>query len=94
MSEDVLRKSANDLISVLPASDVQKVITFALNLHKNENNPYRPISEEEMLKDLVISKSQASEGKIMDFDTALQQLDEELVIQNRRKHGVCRSDLS
>lgn len=78
MSEAALRKNANHLISMLPVEDVQKVVAFAMGLHRAAGNPYEPISEEQMLEDLKISRQQAAEGKTMDFDLALDEISREL----------------
>lgn len=78
MSEETLRRNANHLIDMLPASDVQKVFTFAMNLHKAAGSPYESLSEEQMLEDLAISRQQAEKGKVMDFDEALAEIDREL----------------
>lgn len=78
MSEAALRKNANHLIDMLPVEDVQKVVAFAMGLHKAAGSPYEPISEERMLEDLEISRQQAAEGKTVDFDMALDEISREL----------------
>ena len=78
MSEAALRKNASHLIDMLPVEDVQKIVVFAMELHRAAGNPYEPISEEQMLKDLEISRQQAAEGKTMDFDFALDEISWEL----------------
>ena len=80
MSEAALRKNANLLIDMLPIADVQKVIQYAMVLHKVAGNPFDSISEEEMLADLALSRQQAAEGKVSDFDSALNEISLELGI--------------
>lgn len=78
MSEETLRRNAGYLINILPAADVQKVFTFAMSLYKSTDNPYEPLSEKQMLEDLAVSRQQAAAGKVMDFDEALAEIDQEL----------------
>lgn len=64
----------------LKASLRAKGFPFKVTLNDNVSNPYRPMSEDEMLARLEMSRKHAEEGKCKDGDT--------LVAEMRAKYGL------
>lgn len=58
------------LLSTFP-EEIQKQIHNYLVTRCNSDNPFKPLSEQEILKDLAVSRACYENGEYMDFDEAL-----------------------
>ncbi len=69
------------MIEVLPEADLLKIQDFAKKLfQRNTKCPFPPKSEEEIYRDLEISRQQAAEGKCQEMGEALEEI--------RAKYGL------
>lgn len=78
LRENALRENASQLISMLDVPDLEKVVIFATDLIETSKSPFKPLSEQDILRGLEVSQKQAAEGNFQDFDTALEELSSEL----------------
>ena len=53
---------------------------FPFEIRKREPNPYAPLTEEEILRELEISREQARRGEVRDAD--------EVIVEMRKKYGI------
>jgi hypothetical protein len=71
--------SAVAILKVLPEDSQRKVLDFSVGLLQRENdNPFRPKSEDELFEKIDHSIKQADSGMLMDADDALDEVMEEL----------------
>ncbi len=69
-----IRTRASSMIDVLPSEDIARVVSFgevAL-----VNTPYKPLTVEQVREGLEISRKLAKEGKVKNFDAALDEISE------------------
>lgn len=69
---DMMRSRASSMIDILPAEDVSRVVSFG-NVALAET-PFKPVTLDDVRKDLEISKQQAAAGQFKDFDDALDEI--------------------
>ncbi|MBQ6504601.1 MAG: hypothetical protein IJI57_11885 [Flexilinea sp.] len=71
-------KEANiELISVLPDEDQEKIFRFLQDIF-SDDNPFKPMSEKEILAALAESRECYARGEYQDFDEAL----DEIMLEN------------
>lgn len=62
------------MMKMLPESDLVKIQDFTkklFNLHITDN-PFKPLSEEDILRDLEISRNQIAQGKCKEMGPAIE----------------------
>lgn len=70
------------MMEMLPEADLVKIHNFTkklFNLH-NTDNPLKPLSEEDILRDLEISRNQIAQGKCKEMGQAIEGI--------REKYGL------
>ena len=71
-----VRQRTDDILDILPDDDIQKVLDYAVKLTDTTNNPFRPLSREEIIHELDISEQQIKEGKYKLADEVTKSLKE------------------
>lgn len=69
-----LAKRTQKMIDTLGESDVQKVFSFTASLMEEDDNPFRPVTKEQVLKDIIVSKEEFEAGKGQDAKQALNEI--------------------
>jgi hypothetical protein len=69
------------MMETMPQEAQEAVFTYAKNIYSSMNtaSPFKPVSEEQLLSDLAISRKEFAEGKGLDATEA--------VMEIRRAHG-------
>lgn len=70
------------MMEMLPEADLEKIQNFTkklFNLHVADC-PFRPLSEEDILRDLEISRNQIAQGKCKEMGQAIEEM--------RTKYGL------
>ena len=64
------------MLKGLPEEDQQKVLRYTKQLYDSENqsDPFRPVTIEDVIADLEISRKEIAEGKGLDMDEALKEM--------------------
>lgn len=70
------REANIELISVLPDKDQEKIYHFLQGIF-SDDNPFKPMSREEILADLSESRACYDRGEYQDFDEALDEISRE-----------------
>ncbi len=70
------------MMEALPESDLIEIENFTKNLYmlRNSKSPFRPLTGEEILKDLQISREQVEQGKCKEMGQAIEEI--------RNKYGL------
>ncbi|MDE5825289.1 MAG: hypothetical protein K2G55_07120 [Lachnospiraceae bacterium] len=70
------------MMEVLPESDLIEIENFTKKLYmlRNSESPFRPLTEEEILNDLQISREQIAQGKCKEMGQAIEEI--------RNKYGL------
>ena len=71
-----IKKANLELISILPDTDQEKVFHFIQGIF-SDDNPFKPMSEKEILEALAESRENYAHGEYQDFDEALDEIIEE-----------------
>lgn len=81
-SDNLFRELGTDTTTAIRMFLTQAVATngFPFEIKKTVFNPYTPLSEEELLNKLKISRKQAEEGKYRDAD--------DVIFDLRTKYGL------
>ena len=71
--------STVSILEILPEDSQRKVLNFSVRLlESDENNPFRPKTEAELLKKIDHSIAQADAGMLVDADEAVDEIMAEL----------------
>lgn len=70
------------MMEVLPESDLIEIENFTKKLYmlRNSESPFHPLTEEEILNDLQISREQIAQGKCKEMGQAIEEI--------RNKYGL------
>ena len=72
-------ESAISVLKVLSEESQKKVLDFSIGLLKSDaDNPYRPLTEEELFERIDHSLAQADAGELQDADEAIKEIMTEL----------------
>ena len=72
-----LTEATKSMLDVLPEADVRVVYTVTKSLFDKEASPFKPLSRQQILDDLEISRQQIESGDYLDFDEAISQIEAE-----------------
>ena len=78
MSDTMLIENATNIIKLLNADDLKKVVVFATGLLETSSSPFEPITKEQMIKDLETSREQIKAGMYQDFEKAIEDISLEI----------------
>lgn len=70
-------EATKKMLDVLPESDVRVIYAVTKNIYEKEASPFKPLSREQILRDLEISREQIERGDFLDFDKALEEIEVE-----------------
>ena len=70
-SRDSLFKQTQDMISTLGDEQLKKVYVFTASLMEEDENPFKPITKEQVLADLDESDADIEAGRIKDAHQAM-----------------------
>ena len=70
-SKDSLFKQTQDMISTLGDEQLKKVYVFTASLMEEDDNPFKPITKEQVLADLDESDEDIKAGRIKDAHQAM-----------------------
>ena len=66
------------LIGTLNSDQVNKVFTFTASLIKDDNNPFGPVTKEQVLRDLDASDEDIKEGRVKNARQAMKDIKDRL----------------
>ena len=66
-----LAEETKEIIDLLPESDLIVIYTVAKNMFDKVSTPFKPLTREQILEDLALSRKQIDEGNYIDMDEAL-----------------------
>lgn len=69
-----LVKRTQALIGVLDNDQLNKVFSFTTSLIKDNNNPFKPVSKEQVMRDLDASDKDIREGRVKDAHQAMKDI--------------------
>ena len=69
-----LVKRTQALIGTLDNDQVNKVFTFTTSLIKDGNNPFKPVSKKQVMKDLDGSDEDIKKGRVKDAHQAMKDI--------------------
>lgn len=75
-------ESTVSMMEVLPESDLIEIQNFTKKLYmlRNADSPFHPLSEDDILNDLQISREQIAQGKYKEMGQAIEEI--------RHKYGL------
>ena len=76
--EPSLVKRTQALIGTLNNDQLNKVFTFTTSLIKDDNNPFGPVTKEQVLRDLDASDEDIREGRVKDAHQAMKDIKDRL----------------
>ena len=63
------------LMSMMSEEELLEMYHQARRIIDQRNSPFRPLSKKQIIADLVASRQQIENGEIVDFDTALDEIE-------------------
>ena len=72
-----MRRQTHALIDFLPDAYIRKVYDFTLTLSRETENPFKPLSESEVLEAIDKSIQQSKNGEYRDFREAMNDIGKE-----------------
>ena len=68
------------MLESLPEEDLKAIHDITYRFYIHARNPFAPLTREQILTDLAISREQVANGNFMDFDNAVNEI--------RKKYGL------
>lgn len=69
------------MLRALPESDIKIIHDITYFIYTKRHNPSKPITKEQILNDLAISREQIANGEYQDLDKAIDEIE--------TKYGIC-----
>lgn len=63
------------LMSTMSEEELLEMYHQARRIIDQRNSPYRPLSKQRILADLAVSRQQIENGEVIDFDTAIDEIE-------------------
>jgi len=63
------------LMSTMSEEELLEMYHQARRIIEHRNSPYRPLSKQSILADLAVSRQQIENGEVIDFDTAIDEIE-------------------
>lgn len=68
-------EATKNMIDLLPESDVQVIYAVTKNIFEKETTPFKPLTRDQILDNLEVSRKQVEKGETSDFDSAINRLE-------------------
>ena len=68
-------EATKNMLDILPEADVRVIYSVTKNMFDRVSSPFKPLTREQILGDLAISRKQIENEEIIDCDDALNEIE-------------------